>query len=164
VHRAHGGESLSARERAWVDQSASLWLRAWARRNAVAPWYIETPLTAGVLAQPEYLREVLGRTPMGRVGQPEEVRDMRERASPPRAREKKRRWVGRVDPWNGRCSVQQQPTGGGLADLLLSALHHSITLTERSWTVCRGSGEGWREGTRAAAARWPEVQSTLHIL
>lgn len=43
------------------------------RVNAVAPWYIRTARTASVLAQPEYLEEVLDRTPMGRIGEPEEV-------------------------------------------------------------------------------------------
>lgn len=43
------------------------------RVNAVAPWYIETPLAQAVLKNPDYLEEVLSRTPMRRVGRPEEV-------------------------------------------------------------------------------------------
>lgn len=43
------------------------------RVNAVAPWYIRTPLAAPVLADPERLGRILARTPMGRVGEPEEV-------------------------------------------------------------------------------------------
>ncbi len=43
------------------------------RVNAIAPWYIRTPLAAGVLGRPEYLSAVIARTPMGRVGDPEEV-------------------------------------------------------------------------------------------
>lgn len=43
------------------------------RVNAVAPWYIETPLADQVLKDPEYLGEVLSRTPMKRIGKPEEV-------------------------------------------------------------------------------------------
>ncbi len=43
------------------------------RVNAVSPWYIETPLTAGVLSNPEFYAEVIARTPMRRVGQPKEV-------------------------------------------------------------------------------------------
>lgn len=43
------------------------------RVNAVAPWYIRTPLAIGVLQKPEYLAAVIGRTPMRRVGEPEEV-------------------------------------------------------------------------------------------
>jgi len=43
------------------------------RVNAVAPWYIETPLAQQVLADPDYLAEVLARTPLRRIGRPEEV-------------------------------------------------------------------------------------------
>lgn len=41
--------------------------------NAVAPTFIETPLTAAVLADPEFRAEVLRRIPMGRLGTPDEV-------------------------------------------------------------------------------------------
>jgi Tropinone reductase 1 len=41
--------------------------------NAVAPWYIRTPLAEGVLRNPDYLEQVLARTPLGRIGEPEEV-------------------------------------------------------------------------------------------
>ncbi len=43
------------------------------RVNAISPWYIETPLTKPVLEQPDRLEKIIARTPMGRVGQPEEV-------------------------------------------------------------------------------------------
>jgi len=43
------------------------------RVNAVAPWYIDTPLAGQVLGDPDYLREVLARTPLRRIGRPEEV-------------------------------------------------------------------------------------------
>lgn len=43
------------------------------RVNAVAPWYIRTQRTEGPLADTDYLEEVLDRTPMGRIGEPEEV-------------------------------------------------------------------------------------------
>ena len=43
------------------------------RVNVVAPWYIQTPLAAGVLSNEAYLNDVLSRTPMKRVGEPEEV-------------------------------------------------------------------------------------------
>jgi Tropinone reductase 1 len=43
------------------------------RVNAVAPWYIRTSLTEPVLKNPEYLKAVLDRTPMKRIGEPEEV-------------------------------------------------------------------------------------------
>ncbi len=43
------------------------------RVNAVAPWYIRTGRTTPRLAEQTYLDEVLERTPMGRIGEPEEV-------------------------------------------------------------------------------------------
>ena len=43
------------------------------RVNAVAPGFIETPFTREVLGNPEVLNWLLERTPMGRVGQPEDV-------------------------------------------------------------------------------------------
>ena len=43
------------------------------RVNSVAPWYIRTRRTSAKLADPDYLDEVIDRTPMGRVGEPEEV-------------------------------------------------------------------------------------------
>jgi Tropinone reductase 1 len=42
------------------------------RVNAVAPWYIRTPLADQVLRDPDYRQAVLDRTPMGRVGEVEE--------------------------------------------------------------------------------------------
>ena len=49
------------------------WAEDGIRVNAVAPWYIRTQRTEGPLADPDYLDEVLARTPMGRIGEPEEV-------------------------------------------------------------------------------------------
>lgn len=49
------------------------WAEDGVRVNAVAPWYIRTRRTSGKLADPDYLDEVLLRTPMGRIGEPEEV-------------------------------------------------------------------------------------------
>jgi len=43
------------------------------RINAVAPWYIRTPLVEPVLNDKALLAEVLARTPLQRVGEPEEV-------------------------------------------------------------------------------------------
>lgn len=43
------------------------------RVNAVSPWYIRTPLTEQVLSNPDFYQEVVARTPMQRVGLPEEV-------------------------------------------------------------------------------------------
>lgn len=49
------------------------WADDGVRVNAVAPWYIRTRRTSTKLADPEYLDDVLLRTPLGRVGEPEEV-------------------------------------------------------------------------------------------
>jgi Tropinone reductase 1 len=49
------------------------WAASGVRVNAVAPWYIDTPLARQVTADPDYLSEILQRTPMGRIGRPEEV-------------------------------------------------------------------------------------------
>lgn len=43
------------------------------RVNAVSPWYIQTPLTESVLSQPDRLAKIVARTPLSRVGQPDEV-------------------------------------------------------------------------------------------
>lgn len=52
---------------------AAEWAEDNIRVNCVSPWYIETPLTEAVLAQPERLKKILDRTPLNRVGKPEEV-------------------------------------------------------------------------------------------
>jgi Tropinone reductase 1 len=49
------------------------WAQSEIRVNAVAPWYIWTPLAAPVLDVPAYREAVLARTPLGRIGHPEEV-------------------------------------------------------------------------------------------
>ncbi|MBF9253577.1 SDR family oxidoreductase [Pontibacter sp. 172403-2] len=43
------------------------------RVNAVAPWYISTPLAQTVLQKKEFYDAVISRTPMQRVGEPAEV-------------------------------------------------------------------------------------------
>ena len=43
------------------------------RVNCVAPWYIRTQRSETALTNSEYLEEVLNRTPMARIGEPEEV-------------------------------------------------------------------------------------------
>ncbi len=49
------------------------WAEDGVRVNAVAPWYIRTRRTSAALADADYLDEVIERTPMGRIGEPEEV-------------------------------------------------------------------------------------------
>lgn len=50
------------------------WARDGIRVNAVAPWYTATPAAAAALeGAPEFEAVVLARTPLGRIGQPEEV-------------------------------------------------------------------------------------------
>jgi NAD(P)-dependent dehydrogenase (short-subunit alcohol dehydrogenase family) len=43
------------------------------RVNAVAPTFLETPMTAPFLANPEFREWVTSRIPLGRLGRPEEV-------------------------------------------------------------------------------------------
>lgn len=43
------------------------------RVNAVAPTYLRTPLTEKVLADPQFHGKIVERTPMGRVGTPEDL-------------------------------------------------------------------------------------------
>ena len=52
---------------------AAEWAVDGVRVNAVAPWYTRTPLVEGVLSDPPYRAEVLSRTPMKRIAEPEEV-------------------------------------------------------------------------------------------
>lgn len=52
---------------------AAEWAKDGIRVNAVAPWYIRTPLAEPVLNDPARLGKILAVTPMGRIGEPEEV-------------------------------------------------------------------------------------------
>jgi Tropinone reductase 1 len=52
---------------------AATWGPSGVRVNAVAPWYVRTPLAEQVLADPVKAASILERTPLGRVGEPEDV-------------------------------------------------------------------------------------------
>jgi len=52
---------------------AAEWAKDGIRVNAVAPWYIRTPLAEPVLNDPVRLGKIVATTPLGRVGEPEEV-------------------------------------------------------------------------------------------
>ena len=49
------------------------WAEDGIRVNAVAPWYIRTRRTSAPLSDPDYYEQVIERTPMRRIGEPEEV-------------------------------------------------------------------------------------------
>jgi Tropinone reductase 1 len=49
------------------------WAEHKIRVNTVSPWYIQTPLAEPVLSQPDRLAKIISHTPLGRIGQPEEV-------------------------------------------------------------------------------------------
>jgi NAD(P)-dependent dehydrogenase (short-subunit alcohol dehydrogenase family) len=41
--------------------------------NAIGPWYFKTPLTEKLLSDPDYLGQIVARTPLGRVGELQEL-------------------------------------------------------------------------------------------
>lgn len=49
------------------------WAEDKIRVNAIAPWYIKTPLTEGVLKDKKKLQNIIDSTPMKRIGKPEEI-------------------------------------------------------------------------------------------
>lgn len=49
------------------------WATDGIRVNAVAPWYIRTPLTEPVLKKPDYQNAIIDQTPMKRIGEADEV-------------------------------------------------------------------------------------------
>jgi Tropinone reductase 1 len=49
------------------------WAADGIRVNSVAPWYIRTRRTEAKLSNPDYHEEVIARTPMARIGEPEEA-------------------------------------------------------------------------------------------
>ncbi|HYF94175.1 MAG TPA: glucose 1-dehydrogenase [Symbiobacteriaceae bacterium] len=49
------------------------WAKYGVTVNAIGPWYFKTSLTASLLANEQYLGEILARTPLRRVGELEEL-------------------------------------------------------------------------------------------
>lgn len=52
---------------------AAEWASSGIRVNAIAPWYISTPLASEVLNDKAYRDEVISRTPLQKIGSPEDV-------------------------------------------------------------------------------------------
>ncbi|NOQ25155.1 MAG: SDR family oxidoreductase [Bacteroidales bacterium] len=69
--------SIYGMTKAAMDQLTKNLAGEWAedgiRVNAVSPWYTKTPLADTVLKNIDYLKEVLDRTPLKRIGNPEDV-------------------------------------------------------------------------------------------
>ena len=79
INHMRTGSVYGATKAAMIQLTKNLaveWAEHGIRVNAVAPYYIKTPLAEQVLANQEYLKEVLGRTPMSRVGESQEVADL----------------------------------------------------------------------------------------
>jgi Tropinone reductase 1 len=49
------------------------WARDNIRVNCIAPWYIKTPMVNKLFKNRAYLEEVLGKTPLHRLGKPDEI-------------------------------------------------------------------------------------------
>jgi Tropinone reductase 1 len=49
------------------------WAGEGIRVNCIAPWYIKTPLVENLFENRTYFEEVIQRTPLQRIGKPEEV-------------------------------------------------------------------------------------------
>lgn len=70
------GAPYSMAKAALIQMSRNLaceWARDGIRVNAIAPWYIRTPLTEAILDDKDKLAKILARTPMKRIGEVEEV-------------------------------------------------------------------------------------------
>ena len=52
---------------------AGEWASDGIRVNAVAPWYTRTPMVQKLLKDKKYLNNIIERTPIGRIAEPEEV-------------------------------------------------------------------------------------------
>lgn len=74
AHHSHGPYAAS---KGGINQLLRVMAREWAASgvtvNALAPGYIETPLTAGELAKPGKRKDLESLVPAGRLGTPEEL-------------------------------------------------------------------------------------------
>ena len=73
------GSVYGATKAAMIQLTKNLaveWAEHCIRVNAVAPWYIRTPFVDKILEDADYLADILGRTPMRRIGDPHEVADL----------------------------------------------------------------------------------------
>jgi tropinone reductase I len=75
--RSVGSGAAYAMSKAALAQLTRYLAVEWAadgiRVNVVSPWYTRTPLAAPVLDQPDVLKAIIDRTPLGRVAEPEEI-------------------------------------------------------------------------------------------
>lgn len=70
------GSPYAASKAAMIQMSRSLaveWAKDGIRVNTVSPWFTVTPLTDSYLSNLDKLKQIVDRTPIGRVAQPEEV-------------------------------------------------------------------------------------------
>jgi NAD(P)-dependent dehydrogenase (short-subunit alcohol dehydrogenase family) len=76
-HECYSGSKQAVAR--WVRRSAPEWARSGIAVNAVAPGYIETPMTQAVAKSPEYadsIRQFLQSIPLQRAGQPQDIADL----------------------------------------------------------------------------------------
>ncbi|KAG2406324.1 Tropinone reductase-like protein [Vigna angularis] len=75
--RSVGSGAIYASTKAAMDQLTKYLACEWAkdniRSNSVAPWYTKTPLAEALLANKEFVNEVISRTPIKRIAEAHEV-------------------------------------------------------------------------------------------
>jgi Tropinone reductase 1 len=79
INHIRTGSVYGATKAAMIQLTKNLaveWAEHGIRVNAVAPFYIKTPLVEHILADKDFLEEIHYRTPMKRVGEPHEVADL----------------------------------------------------------------------------------------
>jgi len=78
-HECYAGSKQAVAK--WVRRIAPSWARKGIAVNAIAPGYIETPMTKAVAESPEYadkIKQFLASIPMQRAGQPEDIANLAE--------------------------------------------------------------------------------------